>query len=126
MPRGLEHVYRALYVGRHIFARLLDRGYDVPDTGEVEHVPSAGEELVVGRKGADVALIEDDLRIHLVLRQVRRAATDEIIDDADAETSLDKKIDHVAADEPGATRDHGKRSRGHQDTRMRFSTLTLW
>src|SRR5207237_10722176 len=102
------------------------------------HVPSAGQDVDVWRERANVALIEEDLRVRIVLRQVRRAATDEIIDDADAEPSLDQKIDHVAADEPGAARDHGKRSLGsravlialrfdgHQDTRMRFSTLTLW
>jgi hypothetical protein len=79
----------------------------------MEYIPRAGEEFVIGCQVADVALIEDNLRICLVLSQIRCAATHQIIDDPDPEPSFHEKIDHVAANETGATGDHGKRSRRH-------------
>src|SRR6266581_8623333 len=137
MPCCLEYMHRSLDVNRHVFGGLLDGGHNVADTGEVKYIPSTREKLIVGSQGANVALIEDDVGIRLMLSQIRRAAADKIVDHTDAKPALDEEIDHVAADEAGTAGDNGKRSLGsravlaalrfdgHHATRIRLSTLTL-
>jgi len=51
-----------------------------------------------------------------VVREIRLTAASEVVNDSDLETPLDKKINHVAADESGAT--------GHD--RYRQLSLGCW
>ena len=55
--------------------------------------------------------------------QVRLTATDEIVDHADPVAALEQQIDHVAADETGATGDDGF-ARAHAALRF-FMRRTL-
>src|SRR2546427_6910969 len=48
VPRALEHMCRALNVGRHVLEGALDGGDDVADPREVKYVASAAEQTVVG------------------------------------------------------------------------------
>lgn len=47
-----------------------------------------------------------------MMRQVGFASASEIVDDAHLESALDKKINHVAADKPGAAGDDCDRQLG--------------
>jgi hypothetical protein len=63
------------------------------------------------------------LRIALTMREIRTMPADEIIDDADFKTAIQKQINHVAADEPGATGHH--RTRHDQAAFIFLSVRTL-
>jgi hypothetical protein len=98
-------VHGALHVHRHVFERALDGRNDVADAGEMDDVIGAGEQRMAGLEAADVGALELDVGIVAVGGDIVLAAADKVIDDADPEAARDQKVDHVAADEPGATGD---------------------
>ena len=114
MPSRLEHVPRALHVDRQVLGRQLDRGHDVANAGKVKDAGRTGERLGIRLQIPDVALVEVNIGVGAVLREVRRAPANEGIDDVYAEAPVNEEIDHVASDETSAARDHGQRTLGHQ------------
>src|SRR5437879_9280577 len=75
VPRALEHMRRALNVGRHVLEGALDGGDDVADPREVKYIASAAEQAVVGRAAANVSLLQDQVRIVAVGCEVLCEAT---------------------------------------------------
>ena len=101
----LEDTHRALYVGVHVIERLLDRGDDVTDAGEVEHIAGVPEERAPGFELANIAALEGEIGVAGVMGEVALPAADEAVHDADAEPSGEQHVHHVAANEPGAAGD---------------------
>ena len=62
---------------------------------------------------SDIGVFENHLRIAGVAGQVGLAPAVEIVDDMDPEPLGHQKVDHVAADETGASGHHGDGSGGH-------------
>ena len=50
---------------------------------------------------------EREVGIGLVVGEVLLAAADQVVDDAHGHAALEQQVDHVAADEAGATGDDG-------------------
>ena len=73
-PGAFQHVDGALRVRRHVFHRPLDRGHDVADAGEMEHVVDAVKQLVTGLEVADVRAREHDVGVALVVLEIGLAA----------------------------------------------------
>lgn len=84
----------------------------------MENILRAFEKRVLRLDGADVAHFDGEVRVPGVRLEVLRPAADHVIDDADAEALLQEQVHHVAADEPGAARDH-------RDAHWRFSAFTV-
>jgi hypothetical protein len=106
MTRRLEHVHGTLHVGIHIFQRTLDRRDDVADAGEVKNIVGTAKQARVGHELANVTLLERQVRVTGVLRQVGGSASSQVVDHAHAVVALEQDVDHVAADEAGATGHH--------------------
>ncbi len=106
MTRRLEHVHSALHVGIHVFQRTLDRRDDVADAGEVKNIVGIAKQARVGGELANVALLERQAGIAGVVRQVGGPTSAQVVDHAHAVAAIEQDVDHVAADEAGATRHH--------------------
>src|SRR4029079_2280513 len=91
----------------HVLRRPLDRRYDVADAGEVEDVSCALEQGLAGLERANVALLEREIAVGLVLGEVLLAPPHQAVDDAHRHAALEQQVDHVAADKAGATGNHG-------------------
>ena len=103
MTRRLEHVHGTVHVGIHVFQRTLDRRNDVADAGEVKYIVGAAKQARVRRELANVALLERQIRIAGVMCQVGGSASGQVVDHAHAVAAIEQDVDHVAADEAGAT-----------------------
>ena len=110
MAGGFEHVNGALDVGVHVFGRPLDRGHDVADPGEMQHIIGPAKGARLGNKVADIDFLERQIRIGGMVSEVGHAAAAEIIDHTDAITVPEQSVDHMAADEAGAARHDGDRT----------------
>src|SRR5262245_7256133 len=103
MTGAFEHADRALDVGVHVLRRLLDRGHDVADAGEMEDVLRANKDRRTGLERTDVLPVAGKIGVALVVLEVAAMSADQVIDDADAKARRQQGIDHVAADEPCTT-----------------------
>src|SRR5262249_10636621 len=93
--------------GVNVVGWPFDRGHDVANAGEVEDELSVLEQRVIGVEFPDIALVEREPGLAVMLREVRLAAADEIVDHTHAIATREQQIDHVAADETGAAGDDG-------------------
>ena len=80
---------------------MLDRGHDVADPGEMEHVARAREDGGGRFQLANVVPMAGEVRIPVVVRQVSRMAADEVVDDPHGVAPFQQQIHHVGADEAG-------------------------
>ena len=111
MARGFEHVNGALDVGVHVFGRPLDRGHDVADPGEVQHIIDAAEQaLASGSRWRMSTSSNDKSGLAAWCSEIGHAAAAQIVDHADAITAPEQSVDHMAADEAGAAGDDGDRT----------------
>ena len=113
VPGALKHFHRAHDIRAEIIHRAFDGRHDVTDAAEMDDVARAGEERVVRREVADVADLDDEVGIALVLLEIFEASADEAVDDVDAVAFGEEQIHHVAADEAGASGDNGDGFVGH-------------
>ena len=106
----------ALDICGHVIERALDGRYDVADSREVEHVLRAVEQRVSRHKVSNVPVLEYH-SVVLMMREILLPATGQVVDHPDVKPLLDQQIDHMAADEPGAT--SHDRNRASQPTARR-------
>ena len=118
-------MHRALRIGRHVFGRPLDRWHNVADPGKVKHQLRTGEHRIVGNQRPDIPLVKAHIWIGLMSRQIRGSAPDETVDHMHPKTLVDQKVNHVTADEPGASGDDSKGRAIHQDTWIFLRIFTL-
>jgi hypothetical protein len=102
LARAFENPHRALDVGVHVLRRLLDRGHDVADAGEMEDAFRIGKDRGVRLELPDILPVAGEIGISLEMIEIAAMTADQIIDDADRKARADQCIDHVAADETGS------------------------
>ena len=71
----------------------------------MEDVGGAFEQGLPGLQRANVAPLEREIAVGPVVGEVLLAPSHQIVDDAHHHAALEQQVDHVAADEAGATGD---------------------
>jgi hypothetical protein len=125
LARAFEHPHGALDVGVHILRRLLDRGHDVADAGEMENGFRVGEDRRLGLELPDILPIAGEIRISLEMIEIAAMTADQIVDDADRKARAKQSIDHVAADETGSAGNDRNGLAAAHAALSRFSRRTL-
>jgi hypothetical protein len=125
LARAFEHPHGALDIGVHVLRRLLDRGHDVADAGEMENGFRVGEDRRVGLELPDILPVAGEIRISLEMIEVAAMTADQIVDDADRKARAKQSIDHVAADETGSAGNDRSGLAAAHAALSRFSRRTL-
>jgi hypothetical protein len=125
MARAFEDPHGALDVGVHILRRLLDRGHDVADAGEMEDGFRVGEDRRVGLELPDIVPVAGKIRISLEMIEIAAMTAYQIVDDADRKACAKQSIDHVAADETGSAGNDRNGLAAAHAALSRFSRRTL-
>jgi hypothetical protein len=125
MARAFENPHRTLDVRVHVLSRLLDRGHDVADAGEMEDGFRVGEDRRVGLELPDILPVAGEIRISLEMIEIAAMTADQIVDDADRKARAKQSIDHVAADETGSAGNDRNGLAAAHAALSRFSRRTL-
>jgi hypothetical protein len=117
-------LHGALNIHRHVVERRLDRRDDVADAGKVEDMVDAAEQRRSGPTGAHIAPLECKIGVCRMGGQIGLTAADEVVEDSDLMPARQQQLDHVAADEAGATGHQRDRAGAHLAP-IRFMVRTL-
>jgi hypothetical protein len=96
-------VHSSLNVGIHVLRWPLDRRNYVADAGEMKHVVRVPKQASIGLDVPNIALLEGEVWILRVLRQVGGSTAAQIVDDPHAIALVEQHIDHVTSNKTGAT-----------------------